>query len=372
MGTKDPKGILACIQSSNWRESLGGVADGEAWIREASPGDPSAEEIARAIAAAAKHEKWEVRRAVTQVSSRLPHRIFDEVVTRCRTDDNLQVRRAAEHAALRRRDWRAASVYGQEHEAKINSTLDHVELRLGPRGRDAARRAGDVLAETFAKELYHEVVKLLTPLSLSVERLEGRLRDEAVPRSELRNDAQRIHERVARVQDVMDAMREYAATPRSVSAVESLGTVVREAVSLVADSTRILGAVPPFVVEVPVDIVANVVRTRLVQALTNLLVNAVESYEDLDALDPITITATAQPGGVRLTIADSGCGMCADTLKEARVLFATSKANGTGFGLPLTIKIIESEHNGRLSLNSEEGRGTTAVIELPTSSLRGR
>ena len=45
--------------------------------------------------------------------------------------------------------------------------------------------------------------------------------------------------------------------------------------------------------------------------------------------------------------------------------FATSKPNGTGFGLPLAAKIVESEHGGRLSIDSVKGRGTIVRIIIP-------
>ena len=59
--------------------------------------------------------------------------------------------------------------------------------------------------------------------------------------------------------------------------------------------------------------------------------------------------------------------MSAESLADARVLFVTNKPNGTGFGLPLAIKIVESEHGGRLSLESVKDRGTIVRVIIPTS-----
>jgi len=57
--------------------------------------------------------------------------------------------------------------------------------------------------------------------------------------------------------------------------------------------------------------------------------------------------------------------MSAEAQRDALTLFATSKPNGTGFGLPLAAKIAESEHGGRLSIDSVKGRGTTVRIIIP-------
>ena len=49
----------------------------------------------------------------------------------------------------------------------------------------------------------------------------------------------------------------------------------------------------------------------------------------------------------------------------ATVLFATTKVDGTGFGLPLAVKIVESEHSGRLTVESARDQGTTVSFALP-------
>jgi signal transduction histidine kinase len=57
--------------------------------------------------------------------------------------------------------------------------------------------------------------------------------------------------------------------------------------------------------------------------------------------------------------------MSAEAQRDALTLFATSKPNGTGFGLPLAVKIVESEHGGRLSIDSLKGSGTIVRIVIP-------
>ena len=122
---------------------------------------------------------------------------------------------------------------------------------------------------------------------------------------------------------------------------------------------------PSFDIQAASSVVIEASRPRLVQALTNILVNAVESYPEDAVLRPIEITACVENRLVRMTIRDSGCGMSEENLRDALTLFSTSKANGTGFGLPLAVKIVESEHGGRLSLESAKGQGTSVHILLP-------
>jgi signal transduction histidine kinase len=186
-----------------------------------------------------------------------------------------------------------------------------------------------------------------------------------------------MKQRIGRLRSVLDGMRAYTAQPELAFGRESLREVVEESASLVRDAQR---RGPEIRLDVPADLHADVCRARLVQALTNLLANAIEAYDGFEGgLDdegepaaPIQVTARATEDRVELAIADRGCGMSEEVLADAAVLFSTSKPHGTGFGLPLAVKIVEFEHDGRLSLESEKGRGTTATVILPTHRRRER
>ena len=145
---------------------------------------------------------------------------------------------------------------------------------------------------------------------------------------------------------------------------------MEDAVSLVLDAQP--GKARPSIdIQVDAAVGAEVSRARLVQAFTNVVENAIESYDEGRPLKPIIVRATSEEGRVAISIEDSGCGMSEEALKDAPVLFATSKPNGTGFGLPLAIKIIESEHGGHLTLESVKGRGTVVRVVLPQQQQRG-
>jgi nitrogen fixation/metabolism regulation signal transduction histidine kinase len=266
---------------------------------------------------------------------------------------------------LRRRDSRHASTLGKQHEERINTTLDEIEARFGPRGRTAVRRAADEIANTFARELYHEVIKLLSPLATSAERLRTQLSAPEISPRLLSEEADRIDRRVAQLRAVLDAMRAYTAQPELSFTTEIVREVVEEAVSLALESGTPKSRRPPIENDVPSTLMAEMSRVRVVQALTNVLLNAIESYREGDSLLPIVIKGDPQGTLAVVTVVDSGCGMSAEAQRDALRLFATSKPTGTGFGLPLAVKIIESEHGGRLSIDSAKGRGTSVRIVIP-------
>lgn len=338
-----------------------------AWLRAAVPGDPGASVIVDRLVALAGHGKWEVRRAVANAAARTMHTDFDTVLSRLAADHNAQVRQAAESAILRRRDWGSTGALGKQHEQHLNATLDDIEARFGVRGRQAVKRAAEHIANTFVRELHHEVVKILSPLSVSADRLVIGTEDDQVPRAELAREAVRVRERVARVLGFLDAMRTYAAQPKVVFSTERIRDVVDESVSIIRDGYR---AAPEIAVDVPAGLEAEVCRSRLVQALTNLVVNAVEAYKEAALAPPIEINASAEEGRIIIAVRDHGCGMNEEVLADATLLFATSKEKGTGFGLPLVVKVVETEHGGRLQLQSRPGEGTTAVVIIPARPQR--
>jgi nitrogen fixation/metabolism regulation signal transduction histidine kinase len=357
--------LLAALDAPDWTVALQAVVAAESHVQGAVLGERELEEIVGRLAALANHTKWEVRRAVANAAAQTPHAAFETVLARLALDDNTRVRQAAAHAALRRRDSRHASMLGKQHEQRINSTLDDIEARFGARGREAVKRAAEQIANTFARELYHEVIKLVSPLAASADRLRVQLSTNDVQREALAEEAERIGRRVAQVRAVLDAMRVYTAQPVLTFKTEVLRELVLEAANVALESDTATSPRPVIEVNVASDTTADVVRPRLVQALTNVLLNAIESYQGVDVREPIKVGADLQDGLLAITVQDAGCGMSAEVQKDALTLFATSKPNGTGFGLPLAVKIVESEHGGRLSVESVRGRGTLIRMIVP-------
>jgi len=227
------------------------------------------------------------------------------------------------------------------------------------------KRAAEQIANTFARELYHEIIRLLSPLAMSAERLRTQLSANEVSRAALHEEAVRIGYRVTHLRAVLNSMRAYTEQPTLQFTREILRELLEEAAAL-ARTTGRDGGGPSIDIQVPPDMIVEVSRTRLIQAFTNMLENAIESYDGLESRTPIKVRADAQEGRVTLVIEDCGCGMSAEALADSVALFATSKPNGTGFGLPLAVKIVESEHGGRVELQSEQGRGTIVRITMRT------
>ena len=105
------------------------------------------------------------------------------------------------------------------------------------------------------------------------------------------------------------------------------------------------------------------------QVVLNLLGNAIDALEqggDGDGRREIRVWTSLDGGQARIALADNGCGMDKETLRDIFRPFFTTKpvGKGTGLGLSISQHIVES-HGGRLEVESEPGRGTCVSIFLP-------
>lgn len=97
-------------------------------------------------------------------------------------------------------------------------------------------------------------------------------------------------------------------------------------------------------------------------ALLNLLLNAQQALPDGGT---IVVRTRTTAFGVALDLIDNGAGMPPAVLERVFQAFYSTKPGGSGLGLPTARKIVAA-HRGRMTIQSEEGRGTQVTIELPT------
>ena len=111
---------------------------------------------------------------------------------------------------------------------------------------------------------------------------------------------------------------------------------------------------------------------RLEQVLANLVGNALDAMPDGGTLwlrvGP-TQLAPSLPGqtpcsAVRVEVEDTGVGIPAHSLQRVFEPFFTTRQNGTGLGLAIARRIVR-DHQGRVEVQSEEGKGTLFTVTLP-------
>jgi two-component system, NtrC family, sensor kinase len=136
--------------------------------------------------------------------------------------------------------------------------------------------------------------------------------------------------------------------------IESTLNIVNNEIKYKADVIKEYGDLP----------MVECIPSQINQIVMNLCVNACHAIEERGT---ITIR-TSQPDDnhVLLQVTDTGKGISEQNLKKIFDPFFTTKpvGQGTGLGLSLSISIIET-HHGKISAESEIGKGTTFNVLLP-------
>jgi signal transduction histidine kinase len=109
--------------------------------------------------------------------------------------------------------------------------------------------------------------------------------------------------------------------------------------------------------------------TLLRQAFSNLLRNGCEAMSETDShpkrLQVEGVVEKGETGQqLRIDFHDEGCGISAENMDRVFIPFFTTKNTGTGLGLALVHKIVVN-HNGKVTVGSIPGVGTTFSVTLP-------
>jgi signal transduction histidine kinase len=117
------------------------------------------------------------------------------------------------------------------------------------------------------------------------------------------------------------------------------------------------------------DCLVNVDVERFRRVIINLMDNAAQAIaqDQRPGADRRITIATETSDHVEIIIRDTGPGIPADVLPKIFEPLFSTKNFGTGLGLP-TIKQLVEQHGGKISIDSESGRGTTARVSLPLSN----
>ena len=357
--------VLADLDAADWARVREGVEQAGSWLRSGQIDDDLKAALATRLLRLASHPKWEVRKAVAHAVLFLRHEAFHAVIARIVEDDNTWVREAA-RKTLRRRDGLArADSHNDNRGEEVLSMLAALETRYGARAHRATLNVADRLNHRFVREAYHEIVRIISPIDASLLNLERQLA--ALQMSgDILSQVRRTRERVVLVTDFLDNLRAFTTHTPAVFASEALHSIVAESVELALGHMERPGWNIDVRQAVNRALKIDADRSRLLQALINMVVNAVEACVDLERQAVLAISAAAEgETHVRIVIADNGAGMSEEALRDCVLLYSSGKPGGMGFGLPLAKKIVEVDHRGTLSIDSRLGEGTSVTLILP-------
>lgn len=356
--------LLGDLDADDWGTVREAVERAGCWMRTQQIDDGLRSELAARLLRLSSHAKWEVRKAVAHAVLFLRHEAFHAVIARIVEDENAWVREAARKTVQRRDGLIRTNIHGDNHGDTILAMLSGLETRHGLRASRAALDVAGRLNHRFVREAYHEIIRIIAPLDASLLNLEHELAGNA--NGAARKHAQRARARVGLITEFLDNLREFTTATPAEFTVEALQPIIAEAVELALSDPD--GPLYDTEVQQAVDqgLTLDANRSRLLQAVINIIVNSLEACQGLPRRGLLTITAGLQDDGhIRIAFADNGCGMSEEALRDCVLPYSSKKPNGMGFGLPLAKKIVEIDHHGTLSIESRQDVGTTTTLVLP-------
>ncbi len=214
---------------------------------------------------------------------------------------------------------------------------------------------------TLAGGLAHEIKNPLSTICLNMELLAEDFAEAETPRD--RRAAAKIavvQRECGRLQNLLDDFLSFAKVRTVRFEASDLNKQVQQVIEFFAPKAQeshieLICYLDPDLPSVVLD------RESFHGALINLVLNAQQAMPEGGQL---VVRTQPTVTGVALELIDTGCGMDEHTARHIFDAFFSTKPGGSGLGLPTTRKVIEA-HGGRISVQSEVGRGTKFLIELP-------
>jgi PAS domain S-box-containing protein len=253
-------------------------------------------------------------------------------------------------------------LYEEEFLGAFASTLAGIIVRK--RAEQQLRTADEQLREQaalvrlgeMAAVVAHEVKNPLAAVRGAIQVIGGRLPPE-------NRDTAVIHQVIARLDALDELMRDmllFARPPKAQFMAVDIASLARETSELVSRDAglhevkfEVHGAAPA----------VNADPNLMKSVLFNLLLNAAHASQRAAT---VRTTITEMDRFCCITVADAGPGIPPEIRERIFVPFFTTKARGTGLGLPTAKRLVEA-HSGHIRVECPPGGGTVVTIELPRS-----
>ncbi|MGB9629646.1 MAG: ATP-binding protein [Thermodesulfobacteriota bacterium] len=174
---------------------------------------------------------------------------------------------------------------------------------------------------------------------------------------------QLMEDGIKRIQKTVTNLLEYAQTPHIERTPTDLRSIIDKSLSLLdyeikKKKIKVIKEIPEELPMLEVD------KNQISQVFINLFLNSVQAMGEEGIL---RISTGFENGQLTIAISDTGKGIPKEILPKVFDPFFTTKGaeKGTGLGLWITQGIVE-RHGGTIHLFSEEGKGTTVEIRIPT------
>ena len=212
----------------------------------------------------------------------------------------------------------------------------------------------------LARRLAHELKNPLFPLQITVENMQ-RARTQAPDQFDevFREGTDTLLAELANLKQIIGRFSDFSKMPAPQKQTLDMNR-------LVADTMRLFE--PQFTkaqIAAKADLEPNLPTIsadpeQMTRVLRNLVLNAIDAMPQGGAL---RVKTAPRDGGIRMEISDTGQGLTPEECDRLFTPYYTTKTHGTGLGLAIVQSVI-SDHQGRISVESQPGKGTSFRIDL--------
>jgi PAS domain S-box-containing protein len=252
----------------------------------------------------------------------------------------------------------------------VGTMVDITERKLAEQERERLRQLERDLAHMnrvsmmgeLAASLAHEIKQPITAAATDAKTCLRWLQREPPDIGEACETAVRIVQGVNRAADIIDRNRSLYGRGTPKQEMVNPNEIVQEMITLLHDAAnrQSISICPELDGGLPT---ISVDRVQVQQVLMNLMLNGIEAMKDTGG--ELTVRSKKiEDGQILLSVSDLGIGLPVGNAERIFDAFFTTKAHGTGMGLSISRRIIES-HGGRLWASANSGKGATFYVILP-------
>jgi len=234
--------------------------------------------------------------------------------------------------------------------------------------RERAIQAERVAAwRELARRLAHELKNPLFPLQITIENLQ-RARGSADFDEVFDESTATLLAELGNLKTIIGRFSDFAKMPTPQFETVDVNEVVRSVMKL-CDARFQANGRPR--IEPVLELEGEGIRIsadpeQLRRAFGNLVLNAMDAMPEGGTLH---IRTARHDGGARVEISDSGQGLTEEECGRLFTPYYTTKQHGTGLGLAIVQSVV-SDHQGKIAVVSQPGRGATFVIDLPENHIQ--
>jgi two-component system NtrC family sensor kinase len=244
---------------------------------------------------------------------------------------------------------------------KMEEDLKFREQELIKKDEELLQSSKLAALGTLASGVAHELNNPLNNIYLASQTLSKEIKKEHYPEIIMDSIAD-IHSQTLRVKRIINDLLEFTRGKKPQFTEVNLRDIVGRIYNQLSASMNFekIG----FSIEGEATILVDL--GQMEQVFINLFGNAVEA---MSGEGELSVKIIHEENIVKIKVSDSGSGISNETIGRIFEPFFSTKEKGTGLGLSIVYSIIK-KHNGDIKVESEEGKGTTFIIDLPKRTLK--